>query len=421
MFEFRHQSLKPLPLWKVLEGRRRVWQDEDGTFTEEYEALPSYYVVESYGHATDKRLAITFDDGPDEDFTPPMLDVLKAENVKAAFFVVGVNAEAQPGILRRIYAEGHEIGNHTYAHPNIALTSAERTRLELDATQRIIEHAIGRSTILFRPPYNADSEPQTPEEIEPVRRAQEMGYITVGERIDPQDWRKEATTEGILAEVIVEIGNGNIILLHDAGGDRKATVEALPRIIDHLRGAGYRFVTVGKLIGKTRAETMPLPAQQEQGWALIEGQALDLKGLVQWLMGLIFVSAIVLTAMRSALFAVMAVWQKFRAGARVFDSAYRPPVSVVIAAFNEEKVIRRTVCNVLDSAYPDLEVVVVDDGSNDATLAVLRGAFWGQSEGADSGAGKRGKVLRTEPRDCGGETRGLGCRGRRYAVPRRCH
>lgn len=357
------------------EGRRRVWQDEDSSFSEEYETLPTYFVVESYGHTPGKQLAITFDDGPDERFTPEMLDVLKAKNVKATFFVVGVNAEAQPNVLRRIYAEGHEIGNHSYSHPNIALTSLERTRLELDATQRIIEHAIGRSTILFRPPYNADSEPQTPDEIEPVRRAQEMGYITVGERIDPQDWRKGATADGILAEVIDEKDNGSIILLHDAGGDRQATVEALPRIIDHFRRAGYQFVTVGQLMGKTRDQTMPLPAQREQGWALIEGQALDFKGLVQWLLGLVFVSAIVLTALRSAIFAVMAVWQKFRAGARVFDSAFQPPVSVVLAAYNEEKVIRRTVESVLHSAYSNLEVLVVDDGSKDATLAVLRGAF----------------------------------------------
>ena len=357
------------------EGARRVWKGEAGLYAEEYLSLPTYYVMESYGKSSEKRLAITFDDGPDREFTPRILDVLKEKHVKATFFVVGANAESEPDLLRRIYAEGNEIGNHTYSHPNIALTSPERTRLELDATQRIIENAIHRSTILFRPPYNADSEPQTPEELEPVLRAQELGYLTVGERIDPQDWRKDKTADDILADVIEEKDNGNIILLHDAGGNRRATVEALPRIIDHFRGEGYRFFTVGELLGKSRDETMPLPDANERHWAMIEGGALDAKGLAMWLMGVVFISAILLTAARSLVFAAMAILQKRMAARRTFDPEYRPPVSVVIAAYNEEKVIRRTVESVLSSSYDNLDVVVVDDGSTDATLAVLRGAF----------------------------------------------
>ena len=217
-----------------------------------YEILPTYYVVESVGKPSGKSLVLTFDDGPDPEYTPAILDILKQKKVPAAFFVVGVNAEKNPDLVRRIYAEGHELGNHTYSHPNIAATSPERTRLELSSTERIIEHAAGVSTILFRPPYNADSEPEMPAEIEPVLRAQEMGFVTVGERIDPQDWRKEATADSIFDEVVAEVDNGSMILLHDAGGDRTATVAALPRIIDHLQAAGYRFATVSELIGKTR-------------------------------------------------------------------------------------------------------------------------------------------------------------------------
>ena len=357
-------------------GSRRVWKDESGSFNEQYEALPTYYVMESYGKAQDKRLAITFDDGPDREFTPKVLDILREKKVPATFFVVGANAEGAPDLLRRIYAEGHEIGNHSYSHPNIALTSPERTRLELDATQRIVEHALGRSTILFRPPYNADSEPQTPDEIEPVRRAQEAGYLSVGERIDPQDWREGITADAIVNEVIEERENGSIILLHDAGGDRTRTLEALPRIIDHFRGEGYRFVLVGDLVGKSRDEVMPSPAAHEQRWAMIEGQALDFKGMAKNLAGVLFLSAIFLTMTRSVVFALLALTQKLRARKRVWAGGCEPPVSVVIAAFNEQSVIRRTVMSVLTNGYGgDLEVVVVDDGSSDATLTVLREAF----------------------------------------------
>lgn len=357
------------------EGQRRVWKDQDGSFAEQYLSAPTYYVMESYGKAKDKRLCITFDDGPDSTFTPAMLDILKGKNVHATFFVVGANAEAAPSLLRRIYAEGHEIGNHSYSHPNIALTSPERTRLELDATQRIIEHAVGRSTILFRPPYNADSEPQTPQEIEPVRRAQEMGYLTVGERIDPRDWQKGITADAILQDVMDEKDNGSVILLHDAGGNRSATLQALPRIIDGFRAQGYRFVTIGELLGKSRDEIMPKPARDESGWALIEGQALDFKGLMGYLLGVAFLSVIFLTLLRSLAYATMAVIEKRRIRRRVFDESWQPPVSVLIAAYNEEKVIRRTVESVLANGYPSIEVLVVDDGSRDETLKVLQDAF----------------------------------------------
>ncbi|MGA2434545.1 MAG: polysaccharide deacetylase family protein, partial [Bryobacteraceae bacterium] len=255
------------------DGARNVWQTPDGGYAERYENYPSYYVVEHTGGRGPKSIALSFDDGPDPEYTPKILDILKARKVPAAFFVVGVNAEQYPDLVRREYGEGHEIGNHTYSHPNIAGTSEERTRLELTATERIIEHTIGVATTLFRPPYNADSEPQTPEEIIPILRAQEAGYITVGERIDPRDWEKGATPDGILKDIADEKEEGGIILLHDGGGDRSATIAALPRIIDFFEQSGYRFVSVGELIGKSRAEIMPVPSEEERRWARIEGQA----------------------------------------------------------------------------------------------------------------------------------------------------
>jgi cellulose synthase/poly-beta-1,6-N-acetylglucosamine synthase-like glycosyltransferase/spore germination protein YaaH/peptidoglycan/xylan/chitin deacetylase (PgdA/CDA1 family) len=362
------------------EGKRNVWKTADGDFAEKYEILPTYYVVEARGKPKSGQLALTFDDGPSRDFTPGVLDVLKAKHVPATFFVVGANAETYPDLVKRIYDEGHEIGNHTYSHPNIALTSLERTRLELDSTQRLIEHATGASTILFRPPYNADSEPTTAAEILPVLRAQQMGYITIGERIDPRDWAKDATADSIFDEVVAEKENGNIVLLHDAGGNREATIQALPRIIDYFRKEGYTFVPVSAMLGKTRAEVMPPPAASEKRWADLEGEAFSFKSAFQSLVGLLFLVAIWLTVARSVIFGLMAVLQKRKAARRVFDPSYRPPVSVVLAAYNEEKVIRRTVESILSSDYEGLQVVVVDDGSKDRTLEVLREAFGGNPQ-----------------------------------------
>lgn len=355
-------------------GKRNVWAESDDNFAEEYQELPSYYVVEHTGSNDEKVLTLTFDDGPDAKYTPEILDILKAKKVPATFFVVGVNVEQNPSLIRREYQEGHLIGNHTYSHPNVALISAERMRLELSATLRLIEHATGRATSLFRPPYNADSEPQTPEEIEPLRRAQELKYVMIGERIDPRDWQPNVTPDAIISEVVTEKEQGHIVLLHDGGGDRTATVAALPRLIDTLRSQGYKFIPLSELMEKSRDELMLVPPPDEARWAEIEGQALDTQSNFKRLIGFLFLGAIFLTLFRSLIYGTLAVLQKIRARRRAAAN-FRPAVSVIIAAYNEEKVIARTVQSVLTNGYDNLEVIVIDDGSKDKTLAVMRESF----------------------------------------------
>jgi cellulose synthase/poly-beta-1,6-N-acetylglucosamine synthase-like glycosyltransferase/spore germination protein YaaH/peptidoglycan/xylan/chitin deacetylase (PgdA/CDA1 family) len=363
---------------RVAETPRDGWRDvhapknsEDEDYSEVYKTFPTYYVVDDSGRTDDKVVALSFDDGPDPNYTPQILDILARYHLPATFFVIGVNAERNPDLIKRMYREGHTIGNHTYSHPNIAAVSEYRTEMELTATQRIIENATGHSTTFFRPPYNADSEPHTFEEIRPVERAQKYGYVTVAESIDPRDWQLGTTPEAILDEVKAESNNGHIVLLHDAGGDRTPTIQALPRIIEYFRSNGYRFVQTGDLIGKTRAQVMPVPSEEEMRWARIEGQAFDMKSTALRLLGILFLSAIFLTVARSAIYGVLALIQKFRARKLQFDSSYQPPVSVVIAAYNEEKVIVRTIESILSNGYPDLEVVVVNDGSKDRTYEVL--------------------------------------------------
>ena len=218
--------------------------DQDD-YTETYQTYPTPFVINHSGATNDKILCLTFDDGPNREFTPQILDILKAHHVPATFFVIGVNAEQMPNLIKREYAEGHEIGNHTYTHPNIAVTSPLRTELELSTTQRIIENLLGVSTTFFRPPYNADSTPTTPQEIEPVLRAQKFGYTTIAETIDPRDWAPGVTVASILNETKSSIADAttegdldstHIILLHDAGGDRSATVAALPALIEYFQG-----------------------------------------------------------------------------------------------------------------------------------------------------------------------------------------
>lgn len=353
-------------------------------FSEHYQSYPTPYVLDHTGATDQKILCLTFDDGPDNRYTPQVLDILKQRQVPATFFVIGVNAERFPGLIRREYAEGHEVGNHTYTHPNIAATSPLRTELELSTTQRIIENLLGASTTFFRPPYNADSEPTTPQEIEPIRRAQDYGYATISETIDPRDWEPGTSARAIVDEVKNEITSAvaehdqnaaHIVLLHDAGGDRAPTIAALPEIIDYYRNQGYRFAAVGELVGKPRSAVMPKTGPDEMRLAHIEGGGLDAKARVRQVLGLLFLTAIFATLARSLLYGFLAVLQKFTTDDAHFDVDCCPPVSVIIAAYNEEKVIARTVDSILQNGFEALEIIVVDDGSKDRTLEVLRERF----------------------------------------------
>src|SRR5690606_37275816 len=165
-----------------------------------------------------------------------VLRILKEKDVKATFFVVGANAALEPGILRSIYADGHDIGNHTFTHPNLSEIPAAQLDLELNATQRVLESKLGVRTTLFRPPFVKDIEPETRDQARTLVSSAAMGYITIGLKIDPLDWERPGALEIVNRTINYAMAQrGNIVLLHDAGGDRSQTVEALPMIIDELR------------------------------------------------------------------------------------------------------------------------------------------------------------------------------------------
>ena len=172
------------------DGSRAFEMDPNhSTITSEtFTKIPSSYVIRRSG-AVPGKVALTFDDGPSDEWTPKILDILKAKGVKATFFLIGENGETNPSLVKRIYAEGHEIGNHTFTHPNLGLTSDEVTQVEINATQRLVEALTGRSMRLFRAPFFGDAEPTTPNEILPISQAQKLGYVSVGLEVDPDDWQ----------------------------------------------------------------------------------------------------------------------------------------------------------------------------------------------------------------------------------------
>src|SRR5881394_319195 len=238
------------------DGMRKLAVDAEGYLTAKYVKFPKFPTLYHQGAGGEHQVAISFDDGPDPRWTPKILDILKGANVKAAFFLVGANAERYPGLVRRIVNEGHEIGNHTYYHPNLALCWPEHVRLELNATQLLLETITGRATTLFRPPYAADTQPSQMSELMPLQIAQDLSYLVVLENIDPQDWAKPGA-DIILQRIKQQRRDGSIILLHDAGGDRSQTVEALPRILNYLQTRGDSIVSLSTLLGTTRDAIMP--------------------------------------------------------------------------------------------------------------------------------------------------------------------
>src|SRR6266700_3571229 len=350
------------------DGMRNLAADSQGYLTARYAKFPEFPTLYHQGAGGEHQVAITFDDGPDPRWTPKILEILKAANLKAAFFLVGTNAEHYPGLVRRIVDEGHEIGNHTYYHPNLALCWPEHVRLELNATQLLLETITGRATALFRPPYAADTSPSQLSELIPLQIAEDLNYLVVLESIDPEDWAKPGA-DIILQRVKQQRRDGSIILLHDAGGDRSQTVEALPRILEWLHTRGDTVVPLSTLLGTTRDAVMPPLAESGQPFArVVSSTGFRVYHAVEEFLWAFMIVATALVVIRT----LIVVWLAYRFRRRP-RAEFAEPVSVVIAAYNEGKVIANTLRALLTTDYKgDVEVIVVDDGSRDETATEVQ-------------------------------------------------
>lgn len=195
-------------------------------------------------------IAMTFDDGPHARQTPALLDILKKRGIRATFFVVGRNAAAHPGILRRMVAEGHEIGNHSWDHARLDLLSVEEASRQIQHTNVAIETAIGDLPALVRPPYGA-TDPGLNRWL-----AEAFGLKVILWSVDSRDW-KHRNGSSIQHSIMSATKPGAIILAHDV---HATTVAAMPRVLDELRAAGYQFVTVSELIALEK------PVQRRAFW-----------------------------------------------------------------------------------------------------------------------------------------------------------
>ncbi|OXE35280.1 MAG: polysaccharide deacetylase [Phenylobacterium zucineum] len=364
------------------EGRRSLQLDPTSGLISQatYTQIPTSYVIQRYG-AHPGWVALTFDDGPDGRWTPKILKILKDKHVPATFFVLGQNMARFPNLVQREVDQGEMVGSHTWTHPNIGETAPAQTNVELNATQRLFETLTGHSIRLFRPPFFGDAEPSTPKEVAPLLEAQKRGYLTVGLRIDPDDWKKP-DPKAIVATTLARLADrgpraGQVVLLHDSGGDRSRTVEALPVLIDQLRAHGYTLVSIDQLAGMTRAQALPLTQRgsldlllDRLGFGFFHG----LETALRWL----FLTAIALGVARILLLGVLALVHRAGIEKRtppLENPPDGPRVSVLIPCFNEEKVIVASVSRILASRWANLEVIVLDDGSKDETFKRVSEAF----------------------------------------------
>jgi peptidoglycan/xylan/chitin deacetylase (PgdA/CDA1 family)/glycosyltransferase involved in cell wall biosynthesis len=318
----------------------------------------------------DHRLVLTFDDGPDPTWTPRVLDVLKKYHAHAVFFVTGTMTSQHPGLVRRMVAEGHEVGLHTFDHPDLSYQSRRRIDWELSQSQLALTGAAGIRSSLFRPPYCSFADAMDNASWPVTKYIGTRGYITVVNDTDSEDWRKPGVGE-IVRRATPEGGRGAIVLMHDAGGDRRQTVQALDEFLPRLQAAGYRFQNLSEALHAPSANTPVTGVNLWQGKAwifLVRVSDSITDGLVVALAvtGVLVLARIVLLLLLSGVHARRVRRKGFRWGpVPVTDR-----VSVLVPAYNEAACIEKTVRSLMASEHP-IEVVVVDDGSSDGTARIV--------------------------------------------------
>lgn len=321
----------------------------------------------------ERTIALTFDDGPDPTWTPRILDVLARHDVRATFFVVGTAALEHPDLVRRIRAEGHEVGVHTLTHVNLGLAPSWRQELELRAGQQAVIAATGETTSLLRPPFSREPGGVDDAAWSAIERAAHEGYLSVLASADSEDWRRPGVA-AIQRNATPTGSSGEIVLFHDGGGDRTQTVAAVDRLIPDLQDRGYRFDTVSGAVGlrgtMSPASTVERLTSATLHWG-VRLSDLVVSGLAV---------ALVLSGVVTLLRAVLVVEAAARHRRRARRGRHRPDawplprvterVTVIVPAFNERAGIEAAVRSIAVSSHP-VRIIVVDDGSTDGTADLV--------------------------------------------------
>ena len=320
-----------------------------------------------------KTVFLTFDDGPDELYTKRIMKILDAENVKGTFFLVGEHVYKNPQIAKELVEGGHAIGLHTFTHEAEDITLYDknmRMYLEFEMSQKVIEKTTGYTTKIFRVPYVGSEETIDLNSLVLAVNASQRGYATVGVTVDTSDWRAK-NVEEVMTNIKEHQTENPVVLLHDGGGDRDVTVAALPEIIKFYKEKGYAFADARSMFPNEQVLT-PI-SKNETVFASTAVYLYSIYANFPQILSNLFVFGLLTFGLHSILISILAIAgylksRNFRKGA----GGYLPKVSVIIPAFNEEKVIAKTIRSIIGQNYKNLEIIVVDDGSTDDTGAEIQ-------------------------------------------------
>jgi cellulose synthase/poly-beta-1,6-N-acetylglucosamine synthase-like glycosyltransferase/peptidoglycan/xylan/chitin deacetylase (PgdA/CDA1 family) len=316
-----------------------------------------------------RRIALTFDDGPDPSWTPRVADVLRASHVHGTFFEIGSQIARYPHVVRRLARDGDEIGNHTFTHVLLSSVPGWEQRTQVELTEAAIAGITGHYARLIRPPYASLPDAITQSQDRALAHVAGGHYFIVLADYDSQDWRRPGVAR-ILDNASPPGTRGGIVMLHDGGGDRSQTVAALRELIPRLRARGFRFVTVSQLAGLSPAVTEP----RAKTWPQTRGSLFVFSVRVAYLLTTV-ISVLLLVIGGLVLLRALLLFALVRRQVRIRrtrpPSAYSPSATIVVPAFNEELLIEQAVCSLAASEYPDVEIVVVDDGSTDRTAEIV--------------------------------------------------
>ncbi|MFF9031183.1 bifunctional polysaccharide deacetylase/glycosyltransferase family 2 protein [Streptomyces iakyrus] len=317
----------------------------------------------------DGELVLTFDDGPDPMWTPKVLDVLKKHDARAVFFITGTMASRHPDLVQRMVDEGHEIGLHTFNHPDLSLQTKSRIDWELSQNQLALAGAAGIRTSLFRPPYSSFAHNMDNNTWPVTEYIGSKGYITIVNNTDSEDWRRPGV-EKIISNATPKGGKGAIVLMHDSGGDRSQTVAALDDYISGLQDKGYRFHTLTGALDAPSAHTRVagLESLKGEAWVFLVQASENVTGVL--VAGLAVVGVLVFGRLGLMLILSVAHARRVRRRGFSWGEPVTEPVSVLVPAYNEAKCIEQTVRSLVASDHP-IEVLVIDDGSSDGTARIV--------------------------------------------------
>lgn len=342
------------------------------------EVAAAPYAIQRYGATTvahAKTISLTFDDGPDAEITPHLLDVLSRNHVPATFFLVGRNIARSPQIVERMSREGHAVGVHTMTHPDIANEPDWREQWELVTTERMIRHLTGRDAAIWRMPYTAPDEQIMQSTIDGLLRAQRLGFTHASYTYDTLDWQHDAVEGGRSEDIPLPdltTGKDLTVLLHDAGGpNRMRSVAYVQRLVDAAKAQGYTFTTMPQADPPIAAATAVAAPNlwDTAAYELAEFQF----AWPSYVMKTLFALAVAGLVLVGLLNCALVLTRRRRTRAKHWPSPGELGVdtSVVLAAYNEEAVIERTLRALMSSDYPVREFIVIDDGSHDRTADIV--------------------------------------------------